>query len=153
MMNHKKSKLTQPSSLRRQKGVYQLLIYLSKSTHIRIGKKGTFGFPKGYYIYTGSAKRGLKARVERHLREEKKHFWHIDYLLDHASVKKVFLFPEDRLDECFLSRKMLKRSEAKVIVPKFGASDCSCPTHLVFFRKLKDIPKVSRTYSFPFAKG
>jgi len=152
-MNHKKSKLTQRSPLRRQKGVYQLLIYLARSAHIRIGKKGTFRFPKGYYIYTGSAKRGLKARLERHLREEKKCFWHIDYLLDHASVKKVFLFLDDRLDECFLSRKMLKRSEAEVIVPKFGASDCNCPTHLVFFGRLKDVPKNSTTYSFSFVKG
>lgn len=152
-MNHKKSKLTQRSPLRRQKGVYQLLIYLARSTHIKIGKKGTFRFPKGYYIYTGSAKSGLKARVERHLRKEKKCFWHIDYLLDRASVKKVFLFLDDRLDECFLSRKMLKRSEAEVIVPKFGASDCNCPTHLVFFGRLKDVPKNNGTYSLSFAKG
>ena len=128
------------------------MIYLSQSAHIRIGKKGTFGFPKGYYIYIGSAKNGLKARVERHLGKKKKHFWHIDYLLDHASVKKVFLFLDDRIDECSLSQKVLKRSEAKAVVPKFGASDCNCPTHLVFFRRLKDIPKVSRTYSFSFAK-
>lgn len=152
-MNHNKSKLTQRNFLKRQRGAYQLSIYLSRSTYIRIGKKGIFRFPKGYYIYTGSAKNGLKARVERHLREEKKHFWHIDYLLDHASVKKVFFFPDDKIDECSLSRRTQKRSKGKVVVPKFGASDCSCPTHLVFFRRLKDIPKVSRTYSFSFAKG
>ena len=128
------------------------MIYLARSCHIKIGKKGTFRFPKGYYVYTGSAKNGLKGRVERHLRKEKKRFWHIDYLLDHASVKKVFLFPDNRLDECFLSQKMLKRSEAKVVVPKFGASDCNCPTHLVFFGKLKDVPQNGRTYSLSFAK-
>ncbi len=144
--------MNQPISIQRQKGIYQLLIYLPKSVYIKIGKKGTFRFPKGYYIYTGSAKNGLKGRVERHLRKEKNHFWHIDYLLDHASVKKVFLFPDDGIDECSLSQKMLKRSKAKVIVPKFGASDCDCPSHLVFFGRLKDVPKNSRTYSFPFAK-
>ncbi len=146
-MNYSKSKLTQRSPLKQQKGVYQLLIYLSKSTHIKIGKKGTFRFPKGYYIYTGSAKNGLKARVERHLGGKKKNFWHIDYLLNHASIKKVLLFPEERTDECSLSRNMLKKSRAKVIVPKFGASDCNCPTHLVFFKKLKDVFVTERATS------
>ncbi|MGB2770006.1 MAG: GIY-YIG nuclease family protein, partial [Candidatus Zixiibacteriota bacterium] len=70
-----------------QKGIYQLLIRLPESVHIQIGKRGRYRFPKGYYIYTGSAKNGFRGRIKRHLRKEKKHFWHIDYLLDHASVK------------------------------------------------------------------
>jgi Uri superfamily endonuclease len=145
-------KHNQPTSIGWQKGVYQLLVYLPQSAYIEIGKKGTFRFPKGYYVYTGSAKSGLKGRVERHLRKEKKRFWHIDYLLNHALVKQVFLFPDEMIDECSLSRKMLKKSEAKVIVPKFGASDCNCPTHLVFFGRLTDVPKDSRAYSL-FCKG
>ena len=120
------------------------MIYLAESTHVEVGKKGTFRFPQGYYIYTGSAKNGLKARMERHLRKEKRRFWHIDYLLDHASVKKVFLFPYKKIDECSLSRKLLKKSEAKVIVPKFGASDCHCPSHLIFFKKLKYVFETDR---------
>jgi Uri superfamily endonuclease len=115
------------------KGLYQLLIYLPKDASIVIGKKGKFRFPKGYYIYTGSAKNDLKARIERHLRKEKKRFWHIDYLLEHAEILQVFLFPHDTLDECSLSQKILTRKEAKVIVPRFGASDCNCPAHLVLW--------------------
>jgi Uri superfamily endonuclease len=123
-----------------RKGIYQLLIHLPKPVVIQIGKKGRFEFPKGYFIYTGSARRGLDARVERHLRKEKKHFWHIDYLLDHASVKQVFLFPDNGTDECSLAKRMLRRPEAEVIVPRFGASDCNCQSHLVFFRRLKNAP-------------
>jgi sugar fermentation stimulation protein A len=117
---------------------------LPESVHIQIGKKGRFRFPKGHYIYTGSAKNGLRRRVERHLQKEKKRFWHIDYLLDHASVEQIFLFPDSRVNECSLSKKVLKKPEAEVIVPKFGASDCSCATHLVFFKRLKDIPLEGR---------
>jgi Uri superfamily endonuclease len=123
-----------------RKGIYQLLIHLPKSMVIPIGRKGRFKFPKGYFIYTGSARRGFDARVGRHLRKEKRHFWHIDYLLDHASVKQVFLFPDDGREECSLAKKMLRRPEAEVIVPRFGASDCNCQSHLVFFRRLKDVP-------------
>ena len=122
-----------------QKGTYQLLIRLPESVHIQIGKRGRYRFPKGYYIYTGSAKNGLGGRIKRHLRNEKKHFWHIDYLLDHASVKAVFSFANEGKDECSLSLETLAGPGAEVIVPKFGASDCGCSTHLVFFRRLKDV--------------
>lgn len=111
------------------------MIYLPKDTSIVIGKKGEFKFPKGYYVYTGSAKNGLKARVERHLRKEKKHFWHIDYLLDFASIRKVCLFSNDKFGECPLNLKMLERLKAKIIMPRFGLSDCRCPAYLFFLSK------------------
>ena len=123
-----------------QKGIYQLLIRLPESVHIQIGKRGRFKFPKGYYIYTGSARNGLKGRINRHLRKEKKHFWHIDYLLDHASVTGVFALANARKDECSLSSDTLAMPGAEVIVPRFGSSDCRCPSHLAFFRRLKDVP-------------
>jgi Uri superfamily endonuclease len=118
------------------KGIYQLLIYLPKNVSIIIGKKGKFRFPKGYYIYTGSARNGLEKRIERHLKKNKKHFWHIDYLLDFASIKEVFLFTNGKLEECVLNLKMLEKPEAQIIMPKFGASDCGCPAHLIFFEKM-----------------
>jgi sugar fermentation stimulation protein A len=118
------------------KGIYQLLIYLPKAASIVIGRKGKVRFPKGYYIYTGSAKKGLQKRVERHKRKSKKHFWHIDYLLDFASIKKVFLFTNGKRNECALNLMMLDKPEAKIIMSKFGSSDCNCPTHLVFFQKM-----------------
>ena len=118
------------------KGIYQLLIYLPKDVWIVIGKKGRFKFPKGYYIYTGSALNGLEKRIERHLKKNKKHFWHIDYLLDFASIKKVFLFTNGKFDECALNLKTLEKPDAKIIMPKFGSSDCDCPAHLVFFERM-----------------
>jgi Uri superfamily endonuclease len=136
-----------------QKGIYQLLIFLPESVYIQIGKRGRFRFPEGYYIYTGSAKNGLEARVKRHLRKEKKRFWHIDYLLDHASVKAVFALANERKDECSLSLDTLARPGAEVIVPKFGSSDCKCPSHLAFFRRLKDVPlRNSKASSFSYAE-
>ncbi|MCJ7577722.1 MAG: GIY-YIG nuclease family protein [candidate division Zixibacteria bacterium] len=118
------------------KGIYQLRIHLPKNALIVIGKKGRWRFPKGYYVYTGSARNGLEKRVERHLKKNKKHFWHIDYLLDFASIKEIFFFTNGKFDECALNLKMLEKPEAKIIMPKFGASDCGCPAHLVFFEKM-----------------
>ena len=70
---------------------YQLYIGLSTTVDIRIGQLGTFTFPEGQYVYTGSAKNNIDARVQRHLRKDKKLQWHIDYLLNsaHASILSV----------------------------------------------------------------
>jgi hypothetical protein len=38
-------------------------------------------------VYTGSAKRGLDARIERHIRHDKALHWHIDYLLTSPGVR------------------------------------------------------------------
>jgi hypothetical protein len=45
------------------RGCYQLFLYLDRKSRIRIGKKGEYDFPKGYYIYTGSALNGLEGRT------------------------------------------------------------------------------------------
>jgi Uri superfamily endonuclease len=118
------------------KGIYQLLIYLPKDAWIVVGKKGKFKFPKGHYIYTGSARTGLEKRVERHLKKNKKHLWHIDYLLDFASIQEIYFFTNGKFDECALNLKMLEKPDAKIIMPKFGSSDCSCPAHLAFFERM-----------------
>jgi Uri superfamily endonuclease len=68
------------------KGVYQLLIRLDTDETIPVGKLGTFAFPAGFYVYTGSAMGGLDARIARHLSRIKRFHWHIDYLLERTSV-------------------------------------------------------------------
>jgi len=50
-------------------------------------------FPKGYYCYTGSARgsgsTNLKHRIGRHLKKEKRMFWHIDYVLKNQNINKI----------------------------------------------------------------
>ncbi len=113
-------------------GIYTLIIKLSKKKEIKIGRLGTFVFPKGYYVYTGSAQNGLEKRINRHLSSEKKFHWHIDYLLRYAKVIKVIRYV-GRKDECKLNIVTGQSVGATQIVKKFGSSDCSCVTHLYFF--------------------
>ena len=63
-------------------GTYVLLIELATAATIQVGRLGMLAFAKGYYAYVGSALGGLEQRIDRHLRTEKKLFWHIDYLLN-----------------------------------------------------------------------
>ena len=117
-------------------GIYALIIGLSKKKEIKVGRLGTFAFPKGFYVYTGSAQNGLEKRINRHLSSDKKFHWHIDYLLSHAKVIKVVRYVGKK-DECKLNSVTGQSAGATRIVKKFGSSDCNCETHLYFF---EDIP-------------
>ena len=116
-------------------GIYKLVIDLSKDKEIKIGKLGTFIFPKGFYIYTGSAQNGLENRINRHLSSNKKFHWHIDYLLAYAKVIKVIRYVGSK-DECKLNSVTGQSADATRIVKKFGSSDCNCATHLYYFKNI-----------------
>jgi len=70
-------------------GCYQLKIKIKQNISLQIGALGVCNFPKGDYVYTGSAMRNLTQRVARHRRKNKKLHWHIDYLLTHPEVELV----------------------------------------------------------------
>jgi Uri superfamily endonuclease len=106
---------------------YQLRIEVKKPVRIRVGRLGRFLFPAGRYVYTGSAKRNLEARIARHLRKKKAFRWHIDWLLSAPGVK-VATVRRSGESECILNQKVV----GTVVVPGFGASDCRnrCGSHL-----------------------
>ena len=106
------------------KGCYCLIIKLSETSQIKIGKKlGKIKFKKGYYVYVGSAMNSLIARIERHLSDDKKMHWHVDYLLKKAKVSEVIYNQSKRKIECKLSQYISKNSEG---IPDFGCSDSEC---------------------------
>lgn len=116
-------------------GTYVLLLSLAAAL-VRVGRLGEFAFPAGYYAYVGSAlgPGGLQARIRRHMRPTKRKHWHIDYLLPHCTVVDVLVRRHDashRL-ECEWAQALLTYPDARVIAPRFGASDCRCPAHLIF---------------------
>jgi Uri superfamily endonuclease len=120
-------------------GIYHLLIHLPQDTTIRVGKLGSFRFPAGYYVYTGSALNGLESRIARHLRREKRLHWHIDYLLQHGRVVDVITYQTTQRLECQFNQKILSLPDCKIPVKSFGSSDCSCPSHLAYFKRNPEI--------------
>lgn len=106
---------------------YQLLIELAVPVQVTVGRLGTFDFPAGRYVYTGSARRHLEARIRRHLSVHKRLRWHIDYLLAAPGVR-VFDVRRSVRPECELAQSV----GGRVVVPGFGASDCrsGCGSHL-----------------------
>lgn len=122
-----------------RKGSYQLLIHLPTSQPITIGRLGTFHFPSGYYIYTGSAMGGLDSRIARHLSKTKQKHWHVDYLLEHSAILRYAIRVSPSRMECGLNAQTLAMEGAQIPIPGFGSSDCKCVAHLVYF---KDEPPI-----------
>jgi Uri superfamily endonuclease len=110
-------------------GSYILLVELATKKDVFVGKLGCVSFPKASYAYVGSAMNGLKARLARHLRREKKLHWHIDYLLEEAEVEEIILCQGEERAECCLAQALAGKLQ---YVSGFGSSDCKCRSHLYF---------------------
>lgn len=113
-------------------GTYLLLLcQRHKSAHIQVGALGGIEFPSGWYAYVGSARRGLRARVGRHLRVKGKRLhWHIDYLRRRCSIAEVACWT-DGTSECDLAGSLTVAGGRPV--RGFGCSDCRCCSHLFRF--------------------
>jgi endonuclease-3 len=116
------------------KGSYILFIKLNNKKNIKYGINKSNYFKKGFYIYIGSALNSLENRINRHLRLDKKIYWHIDYLLKHCKIFKIFYRESDFKDECIIANLF---KEYFLSINGFGSSDCKCKTHLFFGKKEK----------------
>lgn len=118
------------------KGIYVLIIEIHQNIIETIGALGQQKFSKGTYAYVGSAQKTLEQRVKRHIRKEKKKFWHIDYLLDdkNVKIKKIFYKPAEKQEECNIAAQI---SEQGIPINGFGCSDCQCKSHLLKIENLK----------------
>ncbi len=122
-------------------GIYYALIHLGRVAEIEVGALGTKYFAAGYYVYTGSAQRGLRARIERHGRRKKVLRWHIDYLTVRGQVVEVKAFGAGKEAECGASAEIGRLPGARLWVKGFGASDCRCEGHLYYFTSRPSLPR------------
>lgn len=111
------------------KGSYVLLIELPKEQTISIGRRQSICFSEGHYAYVGSAMSGFKSRINRHLKGNKIPRWHIDYLLEKASITSIILCETTERVECTIAQALGRQFDS---VPGFGSSDCHCKSHLFF---------------------
>ena len=122
-------------------GSYLILMRLPRLRRLVIGALGAILFPPGWYIYVGSARRGLYQRVARHRRRRKRLRRHIDYLRESAGFEDSFEIRSSRWDECRLAEEV--RRQANSEIKRFGSSDCSCASHLFHF---DDDPRRTRAF-------
>ncbi len=109
-------------------GVYLIKMHIPGRVEISVGALGKMIFEPGYYIYAGSAKKNLTARINRHLRKRKKKHWHIDYLREYADKVEGYALRTHNNLECVLAGDLAEIADSAVA--GFGCSDCSCESHL-----------------------
>lgn len=115
-----------------QPGTYALVLRCQKTVNTRVGRLGTVALRPGYYIYVGSAlgPGGLRARVARHRRRDKKRHWHVDYLRRHTTFVDTWHLADGCNHEHEWAAALAERYD--IAHPRFGASDCRCAGHLFY---------------------
>jgi Uri superfamily endonuclease len=128
-----KNKERFPSSNR----VYILLIRVKNNENILVGKLGDIDFKKGLYVYIGSAQNNLEVRIKRHLRKNKRIFWHVDYLLSHQCTEVLEVWIANGIKECEVAKKLCEEVSLFKGIRNFGSSDCRCLSHLFYLKNKK----------------
>ncbi len=128
-------------------GTYVLLLHVAETVAdrwIEVGRLGRFPLAAGWYAYVGSARGsgGLAARVGHHLRLPRSYHWHIDYLRAVSRPVLVWYTTDPEREnagkrgeklECLWAQALIQLPGATIPIPRFGASDCRCPAHLVHY--------------------
>ena len=110
---------------------YVLIIEKGGSSAVGVHERTIF-MEEGLYLYVGSAKRGLRKRLARHLKKRKNRFWHVDYITCRrdASVRAIYLSPRAEC-ETLITVSLL----GTLFGSKLGSSDCRCRSHFVQVRE------------------
>ncbi len=118
-------------------GTYVLVMLARDPAIVTAGALGTLQIAEGAYLYAGSAfgPGGVRARVERHARADKRHRWHVDYLTAVAPVIEAWFTHDPRRLECEWLQALGAIRGAREPWPGFGASDCGCSSHLIHLRR------------------
>jgi len=113
------------------KGAYVLALRLDEPVGLAIGGHTAIIEP-GAYVYSGSAygPGGIRARLSRHLRRDKKLHWHVDRLTLAASAIEALALEAG--SECAIVETLSRSAAFIPALAGFGSSDCrTCPTHLL----------------------
>jgi Uri superfamily endonuclease len=116
-------------------GTYALILCAAADRLIDIGKLGRFAIPQGFYVYVGSAcgPGGLKARIAHHKKISQRPHWHMDYLRPVLHLKEIWYTCDAIRHEHQWAKTLGGLALASTPIIGFGASDCSCKSHLFLF--------------------
>ena len=120
-------------SLPRLPGTYALVLRLDRPLTLAAGRLAPAALSPSVYVYVGSARGpgGLRGRVGRHLRADKRAHWHIDALTALAPVTRVWFVESGERRECLWAGALRALPGVTVPIAGFGASDCACDAHLL----------------------
>jgi Uri superfamily endonuclease len=128
-------------NLEPKKGTYALIFQANQAFSCKVGRRGNFVGDSGSYIYVGSAfgPGGIYTRISHHLKLSSNPHWHLDYIRPYLKPVAVCYSYCSKRHEHQWAITIGNMDGAKIPMHKFGASDCSCRSHLFYF------PKISKT--------
>lgn len=114
-------------------GTYALILRCDRPLVLVAGRLAPATLPPGLFVYVGSARGpgGLRGRVSRHLRANKRMHWHIDALTALAPIVRVWHVESAERRECRWVGALRALPGVTVPIAGFGASDCACDAHLL----------------------
>ena len=121
--------------MRHEPGTYALILRAQAEETISVGRLGVMAVRPGWYVYVGSAfgPGGVKGRVGHHTRPQTKPHWHIDYLRQVAPLVEIWYTHDPIRHKHTWASLFHHLPDATIPLPRFGASDCTCPSHLFYF--------------------
>lgn len=124
-----------------RRGTYVLFLRPRGRGEVRVGRLGTLRLSPGRYAYVGSAfgPGGLEARLGRHVRGGERLHWHVDYLRRRCDPVGAWVTRDEEPREHRWARALSAAPGSRSPLPGFGASDCSCGTHLHHFEALPSL--------------
>ncbi len=127
-------------------GTYVLLFACRVTVCRDVGRLGRIALEPGHYLYVGSAfgPGGVRARVARHLRRDKRLHWHLDYLREALEpLEAWYTLDAVRREHEFAAALAAWRGAEGV--RGFGSSDCACPSHLFALRRRPRAGRLARS--------
>lgn len=132
---------TDVTSLGPGPGTYALVLSSPCEAEISVGRLGVLAIRQGFYVYVGSAfgPGGVRGRVARHVIHGRTRHWHVDYLWPTLRVDEIWYSHDPRRREHDWARILRSSRSGSVPLRRFGASDCRCDAHLLFFEQAPSI--------------
>src|SRR5581483_674118 len=86
-----------------QPGSYLLVLRTDEPLTLSVGRLGPRRFPRGWHVYAGSARRGLRARLAHHLAPARPAHWHVDALHVASRLAELWVVLGSERVECALA--------------------------------------------------
>lgn len=118
-------------------GTYALVYRCPTPVEKAAGRLGRVFLHPGYWIYVGSAfgPGGLRARLAHHLSPSPRPHWHLDYVKRAMTPIDIWTTTDPVKREHDWAATLASLRGASCPIAGFGASDCTCRSHLIYLRR------------------
>jgi len=116
-------------------GTYILLLHLPADVILTFPRLGKFTLPAGFYAYVGSAfgPGGLPAAFKHHLTPSASPRTPIEQLQQVAALEEIWFAAGEENRQHVWADLLLAVPGGMNLIDGFGADDCDCDSHLVYF--------------------